>query len=215
MPPPDELQDLIHRGLNSAARVIGADTCAYRPSGPVRPLDPANRFLRLRAAFSVRDGSFTQGNRHGDALWYGVFDAAYTRPGDYLVQGQSVWFVAAQRRLHPVLCVQTNRIVSFSRPAAPLATGVNDYGGITAETNLPLLTDWPASVFASAGRGHPEADLPSDVSVPYWNVLLPAIAGVLLRPADIIVDDLCRQAVVASAELTDLGWRVTAKQANT
>lgn len=215
MPQPKELQDLIHKGLNAAARAIGSETDAFRPSGPVRPLDPANRFLRLQAAFSAHDGSFTQPGKYGDALWYGVFDAAYTRPGDYLAQGESVWFVAAQQRLLPVLCVLTNRVVSFSRPAAPLATGVNDYGGVTATTNLPLLTDWPASVFGTAGRGHPETNLPADTAVPYWNVLLPAVAGVLLRPADFISDDLGRQAVVTSAELTDFGWRVTARQETT
>lgn len=215
MPQPKELQDLIHRGLNTAARAIGTDTYAFRPSGPVRPLDPVNRFLRMQAAFSPHDGKFTQPAKYGDALWYGVFDAAYTRPGDYLVQDESVWFVAAQQRLLPVLCVLTNRVVSFSRPAAPLATGVNDYGGIIAGTNLPLLTDWPASVLGTKSGGRPETNLPSDVVVPDWNVLLPAVSGVLFLPSDRISDDLGRHAVVTSAELTDLGWRLTARQATT
>ena len=78
---------------------------------------------------------------YGDALWYGIFDAAYTRPGDYLVQADAVWFIAAQQRLLPVLCVQTNRIVSFWRPAAPSTTGVNTYGGVTTETNEVLLDE--------------------------------------------------------------------------
>ncbi len=127
---PAQLQDRVHRGLNTAARAVGADTDAYRPSGTSDPLAARNRFLRLRAAFTSRDGGFAHPVMYGDALWYGIFDAAYTRPGDYLVQADSVWFIAAQQRLLPVLCVLTNRIVSFWRPAAPSTTGVNTYGGI-------------------------------------------------------------------------------------
>ena len=205
---PTELQDRIHRGLNAAARAIGTDTDAYRPSGFSEPLDRQNRFLRLRAAFTARDGRFAHPNAYGDANWYRIFDAAYTRPGDYLVQADKVWFIAAQQRLLPVLCVQTNRIVSFSRPAAPCSTGVNTYGGAVPATNEAMLTHWPASVIGVAGRGHPSADLPSDSSIPYWTVLLPVITGVVLLPADLMTDDLGRNAVVTGAELTDLGWRI-------
>jgi hypothetical protein len=212
---PMELQNRVHWGLNAAARAVGADTDAYRPSGFSEPLAPENRFLRMRAAFTARDGKFAHPNSYGDALWYGIFDAAYTRPGDYLVQADSVWFVAAQQRLVPVLCVQTNRIVSFSRPAAPPSTGVNAYGGTIMETNKILLTSWPASVLGVAGRGHPSADLPSDGSVPYWTVLLPAIPDMVLLSSDLMTDDLGRNAVIAAAELSALGWRITVKQATT
>jgi len=212
---PAELQDRLYKGMNAAARAIGVDTYAYRPSSPVDPLNAANRFLRLRAAFSAEDGRFQHPNKYGDALWYGVFDAAYTRPGDYLVQDDTTWFIAAQQRLLPVLCVQTNRVVSFFRPAAPSVAGINDYGGIITATNSPLMIGWPASVLGATGRGHPEAELPADVSMPCWTLLLPAWQNVVLLPSDLIADDLGRSAVVAAAELTDLGWRVTARQATT
>ena len=143
---PAWLTDRVYRGLNAAARKTGADTDAYRPSGATDPLASNNRFLRLRAAFTARDGRFAHPNAYGDALWYGIFDAAYTRPGDYLAQADGVWFIAAQQRLLPVLCVKTNRVVSFSRPSAPSGTGINKYGGTTATTSRPLLTSWPASV---------------------------------------------------------------------
>jgi hypothetical protein len=154
-------------------------------------------------------------NAYGDALWYGIFDAAYTRPGDYLAQTDGVWFIAAQQRLLPVLCVKTNRVVSFSRPSAPSGTGINKYGGTTATTSRPLLTSWPASVLGVAGRGRPSADLPADATVPHWVVLLPAIPDIVLLPSDLMIDDLGRNAVVASAELTELGWRLAITQATT
>ena len=123
-------------------------------------MSPGNRFLRLRAAFTARDDRFARANAYGEALWHGIFDAAYTRPGDYLAQGDAIWFIAAQQRLLPVLCVQTNRIVSFWRPAAPSSTGVNSYGGVMTETNQVLLANWPASVLGASGRGRPDTDLP-------------------------------------------------------
>jgi hypothetical protein len=212
---PRHLQDRIHWARNVAARAVGAQTDAYRPSSVSDPLDRRNRFLRLPAAFTAPDGRFAHPNAYGDALWYGVFDAAYTRPGDYMVQEEAVWFIAAQQRLLPVLCVRTNRTVAFWRPAAPTGTGVNTYGGVTTATNEPLLTNWPANVMGASGRGQPESDLPSDSSIPYWTVLLPAFPGVTLRPSDLMTDDLDRNAVVAAAELTELGWRITAKQATT
>jgi hypothetical protein len=212
---PAWLTDRVYRGLNAAARKTGADTDAYRPSGATDPLASNNRFLRLRAAFTARDGRFAHPNAYGDALWYGIFDAAYTRPGDYLAQTDGVWFIAAQQRLLPVLCVKTNRVVSFSRPSAPSGTAINKYGGTTATTSRPLLTSWPASVLGVAGRGRPSADLPADATVPHWVVLLPAIPDIVLLPSDLMIDDLGRSAVVASAELTELGWRLAITQATT
>jgi hypothetical protein len=211
----DRLQDRISRGLGVAARKIGVRTDAFRPAGTANPLAPANRFLRLQAAFSAMDGQFSKPSAYGAALWQGVFDSAYTKPGDYLVQDMGTWFVAAQQHLLPALCVRTNRTVSFSRAAAPASSGVNAYGGLTTSTTTQLVTGWPANVLGVAGGGRPEAGLPTDGAIPYWTVLLPAPTGVLLRPADIMTDDLGRTATVAAAELTDLGWRLTVKQATT
>jgi hypothetical protein len=211
----EHLQDRLHWGLNAAARAIGIRTDAYRASAASEPLNPINRFLRLRAAFTAPDGRFRHPNGYGDALWYGVFDAAYTKPGDYLVQEEATWFVVAQQRLLPILCVRTNRTLSFSRPAAPSTTGVNTYGGVTTETNTPLLTAWPAHVRAASAGGRPDTGLPNDSPIPYWTVLLPAFPGIILRSADLLTDDLGRNAVIASAELTELGWRIAAKQATT
>jgi hypothetical protein len=92
---------------------------------------------------------------------------------------------------------------------------VNTYGGVTTETNERLLTNWPASVLGAAGQGRPSTDLPGDSSSPTWTVLLPATPDVILLPSDLMTDDLGRNAVVAAAELTDLGWRMTMKQATT
>lgn len=200
---------------NVCARMTGEWADAYRSSDASEPLAPANRFLRLPVLFTGTKGKFERPQGYGDALADGIFDYAYTRQGDYLVQGDTTWFIAAQLPLLPVLCVRTNRVVSFTRPAAPAVTGVNGYGGVTASGAVPLLTDWPASVIGFSGSGQPTAGLPSDGGVPFWTVLLPASSNIVLMPADLMSDDLGRAAVVAAAELTDLGWRLSVKQAIT
>ncbi len=211
----EHIQDRIYWGLNVAARNIGRTTDVYRPSTGTAPLAAGNRVLRFNAAFTGPDNKFRKPSGYGDAVWHGVFDAAYTRVGDYLLQRDDIWFIAAQQDLLPVLCVKTNRVVSFSRSDAPSTAGVNSYSGVTTDTNTLLLTDWPASIIGVGGSGLPHADLPSDQSVPYWTVLMPAYGDVTLLPADLMQDDLGRNATVAAAELTSLGWRITVQQSST
>ncbi len=178
-----------------------------------------NRTLRLPAMFAS-PVKFDAPVGYGEALWEGYFDAGYTRPGDYIAGPDGVFFIASQPRLGPVLCVKTNRMLSFARPAAPLAAGVNRYVGVQAASATPLLTDWPASalVAGAGGRGALPADAPGVMGgAGGWVVLLPAprIRGVrvLLRQGDLVHDDLGRAGVIASAELTDLGWRLHVRQA--
>jgi hypothetical protein len=128
------------------------------------------------------------------------------------VQKETTWFIAAQERFLPVLCVQTNQVVSFTRPAAQTTTGVNTYGGVTAANVTPLMTGWPASVLLASREGRPLANLPNDVSTSYWTVLLPACPNVFLQNADLMSDDLGRSGVVVTSELTELGWRLAVRQ---
>lgn len=209
------LQDRIQWGMNIAARLTGTRADAYRPTSASNPLLTANRYLRLNATFASTSGRLESAVGYGAALWHGIFDAAYTQAGDYLVRADGTWFIAAQQPLMPILCVRTNRVVSFSRPAAQVSTGVNEYGGVTAKNLTPLLDQWPASVITTSTAGRPDAGLPGDASVPYSTVLLPAIPGVVLRVSDLMSDDLDRTAVIAAAELSDLGWRLTVKQVTT
>ena len=210
----ETLQDRISRGLGVAARQIGASTDAYRPAGAVNPLARANRYLRLSAAFSTTGGTFNQASTYGNSLWYGVFDAAYTRPGDYLVQHAGIWFIAAQQPLLPVLCVRTDRTVSFSRPSGPAQIGANSYGGVALSTARPILENWPASVLGTSGA-KPNASLPADSTAATWTVMLPQLTEIILRPTDIMTDDLGRSGIVSTAELTALGWRLVVRQSST
>jgi hypothetical protein len=209
------LQDRQYYGLGIAARRTGDPTDAFRPNGPFRPLDSVNRFLRLAASFLPMGAGATRANGYGLALWQGLFDAAYTMPGDYLVQRHRIFFIAAQQPLLPVLCIQTNRTISVSRPSLQTSAASNPYGGYTGSGTSILMEAWPASVLGETGRGEPAAGLPTDLAIPSIAILLPASPGITLSPGDLISDDLQRSAIIVGSELTDLGWRLTAKLATT
>lgn len=206
------LQDRIARGLGAAARHIGAAYDAFRPVSAANPLATANRYLQLPAAFNAEDPGFRRPTGYGRAAWLGIFDSAYTQPGDYLRGPAGIFFIATQPVLLPILCILTNRVLTVSRPAAPATPGINSYGGVLLTTAMPILTAWPASIL-SAGAGAP-GTLPGDGNIPSWTILLPA-TPVPPRTADLIQDDLGRSYTIGTCEGSTLGWRITAKQAAT
>ena len=184
------VQDSVYRGLGRAGRVVG-DWCeVFRPDGPMLPMAPRCRVLRMPAAFSAPDGRFARPVGHGQVYWHGVFDAAYTRVGDYIRRGDgAVWFIAAQQALLPVLCVRASRVVEVRRTTAPERPGLAPYGG-TASGAETVLRGWPAGMVAAGG------------------MLLPALRGVVLRAGDLVRDDLGRDGVIAQVELSEAGWRL-------
>ncbi len=210
-----KLQDRLYFGLGRSARHTGQIANAFRPAGPFEPLRKENRFLRLPAAFVPVTESQKTTNAYGQPLWHGIFDGSYTRTGDYLVCGSSIFFIASQESLLPLLCVMANRTISISRPTVQTATGTNPYGGFMPGKSSSLMSGWPASVLGEERFAMTATNLPTDQAIPYWNILVPAVTGVLLSPGDMVTDDLSRSAVIAGSELTGLGWRLTAKMATT
>jgi hypothetical protein len=208
-------QDRFYLGLGACARHIGALGDAFRPGGRSDPLDPRNRFLRLPAALRPAKGNANHTNVYGDALWHGLFDASYLRPGDYLVVDAAIYFVASREPLLPVLCVRTNRTISISRASMQTGPALNGYGGYTPLATSTLIEGWPAAIFSEGRSGTPPAGLPTDQAPSLWNVYLPPVPGTLLSAGDIVADDIGRTAIIVSSELTNLGWRLSAKMATT
>lgn len=213
------VQDNLHRGLGRAGRVVGQWCDVLRPRGGIDPLAGGNRVLRLQAAFSSPDGRFARPAGHGQVFWHGIFDAAYTRVGDYLRRPESragardggVWFIAAQQHLLPVLCARATRVVDFMRAQGPGLPGIGGYGG--AGPVVELLRGWPAAVVPAGSGGAGAGGLPGEAAVAGWTVMLPAPGGVVLRAGDTMRDDLGRAGVVARAELSEQGWRLLVRQA--
>ncbi len=214
--------DALRRGLGRVGQASGGWCTVYRPPGPSPALDPGNRVLRMQASFSA-PGEGWRAPSYGGALWWGYFDAAYTRVGDYILREESragaadggVWFIASQEPLQPILCVRASRLLDIARPAGAAQQGINTYGGIAKSYATPILTQWPAAIVAAGTGGAPGDILPADISGGSWSVMLPTIRGGTLRTGDLLTDDLGRTGTLASTELTHLGWRALARQATT
>lgn len=209
-----KLQQKVYAGYAKAALRIGPDFDLYRPSAPDNPLDAGNKVATLPASFNAEDMKYGKPNKQVKPTWYVLIDGRITQVGDYLQNSKQTFFIAAQQTILPILAVECNRIISILRPAAPAGVGQLPYNGNIDATEVSLMENWPASVLQGT-KGEAEKILPGDTRNPWWAILLPYWSGVTLRSADIITDDLERRYVVSSAELTDLGWRLTCAQAQT
>jgi hypothetical protein len=207
------LQDRLYWGLNRAANILGRLTDAYRVHGVSEPLARSNRYLQMKAAFSRADGNFDQPLGYGVALWRGFFDASYTRVGDYLVQGDDVWFVAAQQSLLPVLCVKANRVISITRKVIPTTGTSSDSASLNSTINV--ISQWPASLLGTGTEGKSPTRLPGDTPISSVIALLPSTHEQILRPTDIMTDEQGTTGIIVGAELSDLGWRLNVRHITT
>lgn len=210
------LQERIYRGYARAAQRIGYMADLYRPTSAHYPLASINKLRSIPASYNPEDMKYGKPNKYGHPTWFGLFDGSLTQVGDYLTNAQDgTYFIAAQPTSLPILLVQTNRTINVMRPQQQAGLGAVGYGGDTDSNETSLMTAWPASVLEGSKGDKGEISLPGDTRAPWWSILLPHWPGVSLRSGDIVTDDLARRYVISSAELTDLGWRITAAQAQT
>jgi len=209
------LQQLIYKGYGTAATHIGPCYSLYRPTSAANPIAPTTLLGTLNASFNAMDMKYGKPNVYGKPLWYALLDGTVTQVGDYLVSNDKTYFIAAMQTTLPILAVDCNRTLNIFRPQQQTAAGENPYGGTIDSNQTELMTAWPASVLQGTKGEKDGAVLPGDVRLPWWAILFPAYPGVTLLTADIITDDIDRRYIISSAELTDLGWRCTAIQAQT
>lgn len=203
----DTLQKKVYQGYGKAALRIGQLSYVYRP---VEAFDPLTVCMAtILAAFTTND-KFSKPSEYGHPTWKAIVDGTELCVGDYLVTPDSTFFIAAMQHLLPILAVSCNRTISLVRVDQPGEEGAVGYGGITEANKTPIMGNWPASILQGTKGEKNLAGLPGDERVPWWSVLLPQFAGVVIVTSDLIIDDLGRLYVVSSAELTDLGWRLTA-----
>ncbi len=206
------LQQKIYAGYARGAAKIGLPYQLFRASTALSPLAGPPR-ATLQAAFSAEDYRFAKPAGYGQASWWGLFDGAQTLVGDILV-GPKTFFIAAQQALAPLLVIEAPRLVDLTRPFRESGVGYQAaYGGTTPQQESLIARQWPASILAGARGGPASAGLPDDLHDPGWAILLPAPPGVTIRTSDILKDDLGRRFDIASAELTPLGWRLAAIEA--
>ncbi|QAY85395.1 hypothetical protein [Pseudomonas arsenicoxydans] len=206
-----KLQSKIYIGYGKAAKRIGFDYQQFRAASASNPLS-STALQTLPASFTT-NFSYSAPNKYGQATWLGLFDARTFEPGDFLVGRQGTFFIAAMQDTLPIYCVQTNRVVSVLRVGMDAGVGLGGWAGDTPASEAVLMQGWPASVLQGTKGETNDAKLPGDVKTPWWAILMPVWPGIVLRTSDIIRDELGRKYVISSAELTDMGWRITAMQA--
>jgi len=213
-----KLQAKIYGGYAKAAQRLGLTCSQYRPtSSTSAALGTGNLLRTLPASFNAEDMSYSKPNKYGKATWYCLADGSLLAVGDYLVQPDgSAYFVAGLQLHLPIFVVGCNRVVNILRPQGLTGVGAVGYGGNTDADETQLITQYPASILQGTKGEKSSVNLPGDVRVPWWAILLPVVPGaVVLRTGDIITDELTRRYVISSAELTDLGWRIVATQVET
>lgn len=211
-----KLQSRIYSGYAKAAQRIGYTTDLYRPGGANNPMASVNKLRKFPASFNAEDMTYKKPNKYGHPTWYGLFDGSLTQVGDYLTNdNDGTFFIAAQQTALPILLVQCNRIIDVLRPQIQTGVGALGYGGSTLATESPLMKQWPCSILQGTKGEKADSVLPGDTRSPWFSVLLPYVEGVTVRSGDIIADDIGRRYIASSVELTDLGWRMTAQQAQT
>lgn len=214
------IQSKIYAGYGAAALRVGYEYSLWRPTGAADPVSAGAPIAALAAAFTVRGRGFDFGRAgaHRDVLWNGLFDAALTRVGDYLVSqfDGETYYVAAQQPLLPVLCVKCDRVLTVSTPGPSKVFGADtNYGGTLPANETAVMTAWPGSVVFDARGRATEVGLPTDLPSPFFQILLPVYGGIDIRSSCFITDDLNRRYTVAAAEKTALGWSLLAQLAVT
>ncbi len=211
------LQGKVYAGYAKAALRVGLSCSHYRPLAATSAvIAVANQLTSLTASFNAEDMTYGRPNKYGKATWYCLADGTQLQVGDYLVQPSgSTFFIAGMQPLLPILVVECNRIVNVYRPQQQPGFGAQGYGGNTVAGQTQTVAQFPASILQGTKGEKSITALPGDVRMPWWAVLMPIIPGATIETDDIITDDLSRRYVVSSAELTDLGWRITAAEVET
>jgi hypothetical protein len=204
---------MVNRGLGRATSAVGQPVTQYRPYNPLAPLDGSAVVSIFLATFDAEPTlKMTAPVTVGRNLFYLLADATNLAVGDYLIGSQAQFFVASMELLRPPVMIRTNAVVTLVRPSVGLSNGLNPPGGDSAATETTILAGWPASVLTGGRSERGDVDLPGDVKMGGWQILLPDTLGIEIRGSDILVDQTGLRHVVISAESNPMGWRIEALQ---
>lgn len=204
----------VARGLGRAGAVLGVQCAIYRPQAPGPALSPRWWMGAVMAGFSnspVLD--FVKPADRNNPAEFGAFDTAGREVGDYLVEpGGAARFIVEIPATAAPQVIRCNDVVDVMRPAQASA-GLNPYQADTFAGEAAILEGWPAAVWRGPGGRRSFVGLPGDANLGGVTVLLPNAAA--LRTGDIVVQGDGTRAVVELAELSPLGWRLSASLAAT
>lgn len=208
------IQQKVARGFATAARFLGSTYVQIRPTTPDAPLTQPSLQTLLANFDRAATFAFQAPSDWGKPARYGLLDTSDVEVGDYFVaqpEPGAVLFVAAFEPFQPPLCILCNRVLTISRPGADVTAGYTPtFGGRTTGTDTVLAIGWPASLLIkNKGEGDP-ARLPGDVKAASFEVLLPLVPGVTLKPTDRLTDETGTVYVIAAVEISSYGNRLLA-----
>jgi hypothetical protein len=202
-------------GPRITASILGSPYAQYRPSGANNPTASGN-LLRSIPVWITGDkqGEGTIPFTPAKPIAFGMFDAALTQVGDYLIGDFGTFFISSQDVPMPMQLVSCNQTVSLSRPGSP-QPGANFYGGAATAALTPLMAGWPAALLKGTKGDKGEVQLPGDTRLAWADIMLPATSGVEILPGDWITTAQGTPMIytISSCEITALGWRLSASSA--
>lgn len=209
-----EIQSAIDYGYGVAAEVLAPPYAHYRPVGTGTPIAPENQIGALPASFSTDDYRYKRAPAHGKPIFSTLIDRSQIALGDYLVGPEGTFFIAGMRALLPVISIECNALVSFSRPGRQdVGVGSVDNGSADPGPGRPLFEGWPASMLQGTKGEKSSSGLVRDSRNPWFVVLLPFVDGVDIRTDDEMTDDRGQRFIVSSTELGPMGWRLSIEYA--
>ncbi len=203
-------------GYSKSALVLGPTYSQYRASGANNPTASGNLVSTVNVYLTV-DAALKGAAQlqYGKNVWYGAIERNALSAGDYIIGPLGTFIAVALAFPGPVSFVQCNRTVAITRPLLGNGAGyAGTYSGDTTAAQSPILSGWPASVLltGSGVSGKPTGmKLPSDGKLPVVTITLP-ITAPDIEFNDVMTDDLGNRYYISMAELTALGWRLTAEQ---
>lgn len=212
------IQNKIYYGYGKAAIRLGLTFNVYHSISPLNPIALPNLLGTIQSSFN-QNWAYDKANKYGNNVWQMVADGRAAPDaigfvvGDYLTgfdqDGNDLYyFVIGKQSLMPILAVSCNAFVQIERATQDLSPGFNGgYSGYLPGTSTVLATNLPVSILNSnIGRDN-QMKMPTDTLLPRWVMLMPNLGGVIFKNRDIVIDGKGTRYVLASAELTDLGWR--------
>lgn len=209
-------------GPTIVAQVLGLPFSQYRCTG-VGPVISSSNLLATLPAWITADKTLMGAAPfvYGKPVGFAGVNPALTLPGDCLVGSLTVggpsetFFISSQDIPAPIQVVRCNAVVSIARASDALVAGSSGtYSGTAVESATPFATGWPASVLQMSSGSKMDGagmQLPTDGKLPGQNILMPGTCPEI-RFNDILTDQNGVRYSISEAELTQLGWRLTANE---
>lgn len=206
-------------GPRITAQVLGLPFQQYR-CGDTGPVIESGNLIATLPAWITADPKLMAATAfaYGKPSGYAAVDPALTLAGDYLVGSLTVggpidtFFIASQDIPAPIQVTRCTHTITVSRMPSDVTAGFSrNYGGAVIADATTIISGWPASILNMGSKGAPNAmQLPNDSKMGTMNILLPASVPVPIFANDLVTDDLGNGYALSAAELSPLGWRLTA-----